>query len=434
MDNMQTIYNRFFYCIRELNKYRSLFLVCPKKDFSRNRSLDFIKTIKTILGFQGKTLDKELIDIGKPATSSAFIQQRSKILPEAFYCLFRSFAGSIPVCHKYEGYRLLAADGSDVNTPHNKDSVFYHEGEIVRGAQVKGFNQLHLNTLYDVLNKTYIDASINENERAAAISMINRYDGAKGIFMADRGYPSYNLVEYLNRNPLLEYLIRIPNTNSFKEVSELPEEELDKDITVRLSTKSQQFCNAYGYRKVIGKPKFVDRLKNSVTWDFEETAEITYRVVRFKISDDTWETIITSLDRFRFPVAKIKELYHLRWNIETSYREYKYDLGAVNFHARKDTFILQEIYARLIMYNYCAAIVMSVNIPHIKSRKGYSYKINFTNAVYLIMKEFRFADNKPPPEVLVADIQSYIIPIRPGRKNNRKLKPKSAIYFMYRVA
>lgn len=190
MDNMQTIHNRLFYCLRELNKMRSLFSVCPDKDFSRNRSLDFVKTITTILGFQGKTLDKELIDIGKPVTASALVQRRGKILTEAFYYLFRSYAESIPVRKKYDGYRLIAADGSDVNTPHNKDSAFYHQGEIVRGVQVKGFNQLHLNALYDVLNKTYIDASM----------------------------------------PLFEYLIRVPNTNTFKEVSELPMEELDRDI------------------------------------------------------------------------------------------------------------------------------------------------------------------------------------------------------------
>lgn len=130
----------------------------------------------------------------------------------------------------------------------------------------------------------------------------------------------------------------------------------------------------------------------------------------------------------------MKELYHLRWNIETSYREYKYDFGVVNFHAKKDAFILQELYARLIMYNYCAAIVMSVKIPHVKSRKGYSYKINFTNAVYLIMMSFRNNGNRPPPDSLETDIQSYIVPVRPGRKDERNLKPKSAIYFMYRVA
>ncbi|MBR1641898.1 MAG: IS4 family transposase [Butyrivibrio sp.] len=417
-----------------MSSFLPLFSASPTSDFSRKRNLPFEKIIRIILGFQGKTLDKELIDIGKPATASALVQQRGKILPEAFYYLFRSYAETIPVRHKYQGYRLIAADGSDVNTPYNKDSVFYHEGEVVRGVQSKGFNQLHLNTMYDVLNKTYIDASIGKNERSKAISMIDRYAGPKGIFIADRGYPSYNLIGHLDRQSLLEYLIRMPNSNTFKEVSELPMKELDMDITVRLSTRSQQFCDAYGYRKVVGKPKFVDELKNSVTWDFEETSEITYRVVRFKISDDTWETIITSLDRFRFPVEKIKELYHLRWNIETSYREYKYNLGAVNFHARKDEFILQEIYARLTMYNYCAAIIMSVKIPHVKSRKGYSYKINFTNVVYLIMVSFRNNGNRPPPDSLESNIQSYIIPIHPGRRDERNLKPKSAIYFMYRVA
>lgn len=434
MGDMQTFHNRLFYHIREIAKHTSLFSVCPDKDFSRNRTFNFIRTMTTILGFQGKTLDKELIDIGTPATASALVQQRGKILPEAFYCLFRSHAESIPVRKKYDGFRLLAADGSDVNTPHNISSMFYNEGEIIRGVQSKGFNQLHLNTLYDVLNKTYIDASIGKNERREAISMIQRYTGPKAIFLADRGYPSYNLMEYIRRNPVLEYLIRMPNSSTFKEVSELPMEELDRDIAVKLSTKSQQFCDAYGYRKVVGRPKFVDELKNSVTWDFEETAMITYRVVRFQINDDAWETIITSLDRFRFPVEKIKELYHLRWAIETSYREYKYDLGAVNFHARKDEFILQEIYARLTMYNYCAAMIMSVKIPHVKSRKGYSYKINFTNAVYLIMSAFRENGNRPPPDSLESNIQSYIIPIRPGRRDERNLKPKSAIYFMYRVA
>ena len=97
MDNMQTIHNQLFYCLRELNKVRSLFSVCPDKDFSRNRSLDFIKTIATILGFQGKTLDKELIDIGKPVTSSALVQRRGKILSEAFYYLCKCQALFYPL-------------------------------------------------------------------------------------------------------------------------------------------------------------------------------------------------------------------------------------------------------------------------------------------------------------------------------------------------
>jgi len=36
------------------------------------------------------------------------------------------------------------------------------------------------------------------------------------------------------------------------------------------------------------------------------------RVVRFKISDDTYESIITNLDESEFNIQDIEELYHLR--------------------------------------------------------------------------------------------------------------------------
>lgn len=35
---------------------------------------------------------------------------------------------------------------------------------------------------------------------------------------------------------------------------------------------------------------------------------------------------------------------------------------------------------------------------------------------------------------LLIQIQAYLIPIRPGRQDKRKLKAKSAISFVYRVA
>ena len=40
-------------------------------------------------------------------------------------------------------------------------------------------------------------------------------------------------------------------------------------------------------------------------------------VLRLKISDDSYECIVTNLDRESFPPEKIKELYHMRWGINT---------------------------------------------------------------------------------------------------------------------
>ena len=39
-----------------------------------------------------------------------------------------------------------------------------------------------------------------------------------------------------------------------------------------------------------------------------------------------------------FTLADIKELYHLRWGIETSFRDLKYTLGLVDLHGRSDAF------------------------------------------------------------------------------------------------
>jgi len=73
----------------------------------------------TLISMGGNTLSKELMDYQgydpDVATSSAFVQQRGKILPLAFEFLlqqFTSFCANIKYCN---GYRLLAVDGSSLN-------------------------------------------------------------------------------------------------------------------------------------------------------------------------------------------------------------------------------------------------------------------------------------------------------------------------------
>ncbi|MFR1908579.1 MAG: transposase [Clostridium neonatale] len=104
-----------------------------------------------------------------------------------------------------------------------------------------------------------------------------------------------------------------------------------------------------------------------------------FRVIRFKISDDTYETIITNLNENKFSAEKIKELYHMRWGIETSFRELKYAIGLVNFHSKKVEYIVQEVFAKLTMYNFCEIITCNVVITN-KQRK-HDLSANFTNAI-----------------------------------------------------
>ena len=87
---------------------------------------------------------------------------------------------------------------------------------------------------------------------------------------------------------------------------------------------------------------------------------MSFRIVRFPITEDTYEMLVTNLDRFIFPITTLKEIYNLRWGVETSFRELKYSIGLTNFHAKKGAYIKQEIFARLLLYNYCELITSHV--------------------------------------------------------------------------
>lgn len=112
--------------------------------------------------FHGKwQLKKELLDyfqfsVDTPSVS-AFIQQRSKLLPEAFQFLFYEFNSLFSFQKNYKGYQLLACDGSDLNIARNPNDT---DTYLQSRAMDKGYNQLHLNALYDLCEKRYANVVV----------------------------------------------------------------------------------------------------------------------------------------------------------------------------------------------------------------------------------------------------------------------------------
>lgn len=113
--------------------------------------------------------------------------------------------------------------------------------------------------------------------------------------------------------------------------------------------------------------------------------------------------------------------------IETSFREIKYCLDMICFHARKTNSIMQEIYAAVIMYNFCERLTLSVVIS--VGKRKHEYQANFSMGIHICMDFFR--DGIPiEPEL---EIEKYILPVRPDRTDKRKaVKAKSAVTFNYR--
>ena len=124
--------------------------------FSRNRILTAEKMVNLLLSMQGGSLDKELYEAGINVTKSAFVQQRDKISYTIFEDILEYFNALHQDMVKYKGYRVLAVDGSAVNMARNPKSSSFMQ----HAGTPKGYNQLHINPLYDVLNKIYLSCLI----------------------------------------------------------------------------------------------------------------------------------------------------------------------------------------------------------------------------------------------------------------------------------
>ena len=426
--------------IQAMSECKWFFSVRPGKDNTRNRKFPFHKVISAILAFRGGTLNREIMDFfgldPSIGTSSAFIQRRAKILPEAFECLFQHFTAKVDEDSRFRGLRLLAVDGSDLQiaaNPNDPDSYF-------PGANgQKAYNLLHLNAMYDLLQCIYLDAVLqkrrNCNESSALTDMVDRSDIEKVLLLADRGYESYNNLAHIQEKGWY-FLIRIKdNTNGITSGLDLPDTmEYDIPFHLNLTRKqnnsTKQLCKDRNHYKFLPSNSHFDYLPlTSKRNDPTVFYTLHFRIVRFPISATMCETIITNLDSALFPLADIKRLYAMRWGIESSFRALKHTLGLLHLHAKKVEFVHQEVFAKLAMYNFCEMITRSVVI--LQRQRKYAYSVNFSDAVHISLQFFLGA---VPPHLLEALLMKYISPIRPGRKDTRKLTQKPSVSFTYRVA
>lgn len=430
---IQTITNSLTGLISELSSNPSLFLRNPEADFTRNRKIDFKSFIGITMNSSGGTMSKELLDyfdfdINTP-TVSAYTQQRSKVLPEAFEYLFNLFTQeNMPIANTFKGYRLIACDGSNLTIATNPN-----DAETVWKTNQSGFitNHLHLNAFYDVLNRIYTDALLQTaseyQEYRACINMMERSSLDKVILVADRGYENYNVMAHaINKG--WKFVIRIKDisSNGIASGIKLPKSDtFDTDISITFTRRQTKECKKAGYKFMPTCQAF-----DYLPVKSKDTYTMKFRIVRFSISDGSYEVLATNLNRFDFSINELKEIYHLRWGIETSFRELKYAIGLTSFHARKVDYIKQEVFARLLLYNYCELITTHV-IQQMKIEE--TKQVNFTVAIYICREYLRQKRNLSPPAVIKL-IKKHILPVRPGRRDPRKVKPQASVSFLYRVA
>lgn len=262
--------------------------------------------------------------------------------------------------------------------------------------------------------------------------MLTRSSVPNVLLIADRGYESYNLMAHCQEKGW-RFLIRVKYLTRTGIAASLDLPCADQfDVPVSLSITRRQAKRARtlpNYKFLPANARFDFLPLTSRKNDPVLFYPLHFRVVRFKITPDSYETVLTNLTAHSFPAAELKKLYSMRWGIETSFRELKYTIGLLHFHSKKTEHIFQEVFAALTMYNFAKSITCSVAIRHAKRKL--LYQVDFSQAAYICKQFFRSNTSPPSAETLIA---RYIVPIRPDRHNTRHLADIHTSSFLYRAA
>lgn len=381
-----------------------------EKDFTRRRKMSFSNYIWYLLATTKRSLSsgleafvKELGGISWESYSKqAFSQGRQRIKPEAIRALMTATQDRFYREADYatwQGNRVLAIDGSRYNLPTSEELREHYGVQKSSGEQVQALGSC----LYDVLNGLVLDAQLTRvdgNERELAkrhFDMLKANParrGEKELLLMDRGYPSRELIQEMEQRGLL-YIMRC----------------------------SREFCRSM---RLDGRNDCV------IEHRFAQAKDKTrLRIVRFPLDNGDEEIIVTNLFDPSLSVQDFKELYHLRWSIETSYSNLKNKLEIEDFSGRSVLAVEQDYYATVTVANLVSILMFDnqedIKIYNSSAERKYEYKQNVNTTVGLLKDELLFLlmDDSPRRRRrrmlrLMAHALRSLVPVRPDRSFPRK--------------
>ena len=428
-----SVKKKFLGVLRETEAGIHRFVRSPGKDMTRHRSCTFTDTVLATMTMSSWRTNTELLgffgDRGRRVVSkSAFCQQRGKLSDALFPHILEEFNRATPMRKRFKGYRLVAADGTDVNIPTDAGDAAF----AVRQARSDGhYYQMHANALYDICEDRYLDMEVQPrpamNENAALLLMAGRLgDAGRTAVVADRGYATLNTFAALGDGGL-KFVIRCKSPDSRGSLlSGLAGPGAGADATVTFGiTRSHRKCysGSPGRFKCLGAGRTFEPIPPG---DRETVYSMTLRIVAVETAGGT-EYLATNIWEDELPAQDIGEIYRRRWGIETSFRSLKHALSLVYFHSVKREFVIQELYAKTILYNIASLLRAYAEHERGKREQGRSYRhphrVSFDDAVPVARRLLRTAmSNAAALGLLLMHLSS----VREGKPGPRKVRSQSA--------
>ena len=396
--------------------------------FVRNRKMPLDDLAFSMINRKGLTLKLELrgyMNISHPGvqiSKPGYLKQRMKLNPEAFVDLYqfhnRNFYSDPDAeLYTYNGFLVLAVDGSDINIPTTPETLEKYGNASKRGG--KPCAQLGLGCLYDALNRMILDASCNKvkfNEMAIAeaqIASVRDTIGPDIPFMVtmDRGYPS--IPSFLRMIDEGVYFVARLKSSDFKAEQQALSSD-DEEVEIDLSkSRRRHYLGTTDEALVMSRDSF--KLRMVRVWLDEDKKE--------------YEILATDLPREQFPTECFGELYHLRWRIETAYQTLKDRLHIENFTGTKPILLEQDIYSTIYVSNIAEDIARDIEQEqksHLKNDYKHRMAVNRSLCIGLLKNDLIYMLLEKDPQIqeelfqkLYDEISENIVPVRPDRHYHR---------------
>jgi hypothetical protein len=423
------ISKRFIKKIKEII-FSQRFLESHKKsnkDFTRQRKLPFPKLVLFMLNIVKQSLQKELTEFylnfstEKNITNSAYSQSRMKLNYTAFIELNDAIIKEFYTDNDFKlwrGFRLLGIDGSRIQLPFSVE-ILESFGYAKNGSNVI-VPMAQTSFCLDLLNQMIINSELNRYETSEydlALKSIEKCD-MKDLLIYDRGYGAIWFMLY-HQIKKRDFIIRM-RRNSIKEIAE--------------------FFNSEEKSKIIEITELHENTEKQIKRMGIEFTAFKIRLVKVILDNGEVEVLATSLlDEEKYPNEEFKDIYFLRWGIETEFDHLKNHLMIENFTGLSTLSIAQDFFANEFVANMQQIIIRDVEdeLKEEKKDAKYEYKVN-RNLSIGFMKD-RIIDlittkNDDEKDRKLEELKRLFkinpTPIRKGRKFPRIFKKSIRKFYM----
>jgi hypothetical protein len=352
--------------------------------------------------------------LGKPTLTvdkSAYSRARRKLKHTAFIELNEEAVGATMYgdgnYQTWQGHRVLAVDGSKLVLPDNeanrKEFGTWSYWAQQKDKDISGKRTMALaSVMYDVLNRVSVDARLERCD-AYEVDLAKehlKHTKENDLVIYDRGYCSFRMMA-LAVQAGTNFLIRGRSRRSFQVAEQMLAGKGPNDITITIKPSKNT--------KV--------KIRNEGL-----PTELTVRFVRVTLDTGEYEVLATSLlDTEKYPFSCFKELYYLRWGIETFYGTLKTRLHLENFTGLSPEAIRQDFFATIFLSGVESILTLDAEITLAKQKGGLPKKVNKAVSFNLIKEQafelfYSKAPNKQRLEKLTELFLSSPTVIRKGRK------------------